>query len=141
MEAEPDRRTRYKAVDTDAGWCEPQPDGHQRWREDAIEALLAAEDTGVLFVAGCDENQVRFHCQFDHIIVLSAPLKVLTQRVATRTNNRFGKSAQESRRFLADLEEAGPLLRAVADCEFGTTMPLSGVVRAILQAAGAQLLA
>jgi predicted ATPase len=32
----------YKAVDTNAGWCEPQPDGRQRWREAAIQALLAA---------------------------------------------------------------------------------------------------
>jgi len=40
-----------KAVDTDDGWCEPQPDGRQRWREDAIQELLATEDTSVLFVA------------------------------------------------------------------------------------------
>lgn len=26
----------FKAVDTDDGWCEPLPDGRQRWREDAI---------------------------------------------------------------------------------------------------------
>lgn len=31
----------YKALDTDDGWCEPLPDGHQRWRENAIEQLLA----------------------------------------------------------------------------------------------------
>jgi hypothetical protein len=36
--------------------------------------LLATEDTEVLFVAGCEENQVRFHSQFDRIILLSAPL-------------------------------------------------------------------
>jgi shikimate kinase len=128
----------YKAVDTDAGWCEPQPDGRQRWREDAIQALLAAGDTDVLFVAGCEENQVKFHSQFDHIILLSAPLEVLTQRLATRTNNPFGKSAEQSRRFLADVQEVEPLLRAIADCEIDTTMPLSEVVRAILQAVGAQ---
>ena len=61
----------YKAVDTDDGWCEPQPDGRQRWREDAIQELLATEDTGVLFVAGCEENQVKFHPWFDHIVLLS----------------------------------------------------------------------
>ena len=48
----------YKAVDTDDGWCEPLADGRQRWREDAIEQLLAVEDAEVLFVAGCEENQV-----------------------------------------------------------------------------------
>jgi hypothetical protein len=38
----------YKAVDTDDGWCEPLPDGRQKWREDAIEQLLAIEDADVL---------------------------------------------------------------------------------------------
>lgn len=128
----------YKAVDTDDRWCEPQPDGRQRWREDAIQALLATEDADVLFVAGCEENQVKFHSQFDHIILLSAPAEVLTWRLATRTNNPFGKSAGESRRFLADLEEVEPLLRAIADCEIDTTMPLSEVARAVLQAVGIQ---
>jgi predicted GTPase len=55
----------FKAVDTDDGWCEPLPDGRQRWREDAIGRLLDAEDVEVLFVAGCEENQVRFHPRFD----------------------------------------------------------------------------
>ena len=67
----------YKAVDTDDGWCEPLPDGRQRWREKAIGELLAIEDTGVLFVAGCEENQVRFHPRFDVIILLSAPAEIL----------------------------------------------------------------
>ena len=29
----------FKAVDTDDGWCEPSPDGRQRWREDVIGRL------------------------------------------------------------------------------------------------------
>ncbi|HEX8761328.1 MAG TPA: transposase, partial [Pseudonocardiaceae bacterium] len=28
-----------------------------------------------MFVAGCEENQAKFHAQFDHIILLSAPGK------------------------------------------------------------------
>lgn len=63
-------------------------------------------------MAGCEENQVKFDSQFDHIILLSARLEVLTQRL--------------------------PLLRAIADCEIDTTMPLSEVGRAIVQAVGAQ---
>ena len=61
----------FNAIDTDDGWCEPLPDGRQRWREDAIEQLLAVEDAEVLFVAGCEENQVRFQPRFDVIILLS----------------------------------------------------------------------
>jgi hypothetical protein len=62
----------FKAVDTDDGWSEPLPDDRQMWREDAVQALLTTEDTDVLFVAGCEENQAQFHAQFDHIILLSA---------------------------------------------------------------------
>ncbi len=73
----------YKAVDTDDGWCEPLPDGRQMWREDAIGELLATEDADVLFVAGCEENQVAFHWRFDVIILLSAPAEVLIDRLAS----------------------------------------------------------
>ena len=47
----------YKAIDTDDGWCQKLPDGRQRWREDAITALLATEDTDILFLAGCEETR------------------------------------------------------------------------------------
>src|SRR5262252_6643082 len=85
----------YKAVDTDDGWCEPLPDGRQRWREDAIAELLDAEDAELLFVAGCEENQVAFHPRFDVIILLSAPAEVLVRRLARRTGNPYGKSPDE----------------------------------------------
>lgn len=49
----------YKAVDTDDGWSQPLPDGRERWREDAIADVLATEGSEVLFVAGCEDNQVR----------------------------------------------------------------------------------
>jgi hypothetical protein len=81
----------FKAVDTGDGWCEPLPDGRQRRREDAIGQLLDTEDADVLFVAGCEENQVRFHPRFDLIILLSVPVEVLAERLASRTTNSFGR--------------------------------------------------
>lgn len=127
----------YKAVDTDDGWCEPLPEGRQRWREEAIRALLATEDTDVLFVAGCEENQVRFHPLFDHIILLTAPAETLLERLATRTNNPYGRSPQELGRVLDDLKNVEPLLRRAAHHELRTTMPLDDVVSAVLLLAGA----
>ena len=123
----------FKAVDTDNGWSEPLPDGRQRWREDAIEALLATEDTDVLFVAGCEENQAQFHARFDHIILLSAPLEVLVGRLAARTSNSYGKDPGELSRIVDDVEAVEPLLRRVADHEVRTTIPLNEVVAAILR--------
>ena len=125
----------YKAIDTDDGWCEPLPDGRQRWREDAIGQLLDTEDTGVLFVAGCEENQIRFHPRFDLIILLSAPAEVLVERLASRTSNPFGKSPGELERVLDDLRAVEPLLRTVADHEIRTAKPLSDVVTEVLRLA------
>lgn len=126
----------HKAVDTDDGWCEPLPDGRQQWREDAIERLLDTADAGVLFVAGCEENQVRFHPRFDHIVLLSAPVDTLLDRLATRTDNPYGKAPEERRRFLEDVEAVEPLLREVATAEIRTTAPLDEVVTAVLAAVG-----
>jgi len=123
----------FKAVDTDDGWSEPLPDGRQRWREDAIRALLATEDTDVLFVAGCEENQAQFHARFDHIVLLSAPMETLLERLAARTTNPYGKSREELERIRGDLAAVEPLLRRVADHEVRTTMPLNEVVTAILR--------
>jgi dephospho-CoA kinase len=93
----------YKAIDTDDGWCEQLPDGRQRWREDAIAILLATEDAEVLFVAGCEENQARFHPQFDRIILLSAPVQTMMQRLADRTSKVvLLRLAYSSSRFSGD---------------------------------------
>jgi dephospho-CoA kinase len=126
----------YKAVDTDDGWCEPLPDGRQQWREAAIGTLLDTEDADILFVAGCEENQVRFHPRFDQIILLSAPIETMLERLATRTTNPFGKSADERQRVIADTAAVEPLLRGVATHEVVTTAPLDEVVTTILRLVG-----
>ena len=123
----------YKAIDTDDGFCDVQPDGRQHWREDAIEKLLATEDADVLFVAGCEENQGRFHPRFDHIVLLSAPLETMVERLQTRKNNPYGKAQNEFGRFLDDVRTVEPLLRRAADHEVRTTAPLDEVVATILR--------
>ena len=126
----------YRAVDTDDGWCEPAADGRQRWREDAVSELLAAEDAGVLFVAGCEENQVAFHPRSDVIILLSAPPQVLTGRLASRASSCYGKSPSDVARVLEDAGAVEPRLRAVADREIATMVPLGEVVAEVLRLAG-----
>jgi dephospho-CoA kinase len=125
----------YKAVDTDDGWCEPLPDGRQRWREDAIAGLLDTADADVLFIAGCEENQARFRSRFDVIILLSAPAQVMTKRLAARTGNSYGKARGDMDRILADLAAVEPLLRKAADHEISTTLPLADVVAKVLHLA------
>jgi dephospho-CoA kinase len=126
----------YKAVDTDDGWCEPLPDGRQQWRADAVAELLATEDSDVLFVAGCEENQVTFHDRFDHIVLLSAPVETLVERLAARTDNPYGRSPEELSRVLDDVRAVEPLLRRVARHEVRTTVPLDQVVTTVLRLVG-----
>lgn len=94
--------------------CGSQVPGHLRWRSFA-------------------PDQVRFHAQFDHIVLLSAPLETLVERLATRTDNPFGKAPEELRRILDDVETIEPLLRRVAAHEVRTTMPLNEVVTTVLR--------
>lgn len=123
----------FKAVDTDDGWSEPLPDGRQRWREDAIDALLDTEDAEILFVAGCEENQARFHARFDHVILLRAPPDTLLRRVAARTDNPYGRTPDDQRRISDDVAAVEPLLRRVADHEVSTTATLDDVVATVLR--------
>jgi ribosomal protein S18 acetylase RimI-like enzyme len=122
----------YKAIDADDGWTEQLPDGTQRWREDAVHELLDTEDAEVLFLAGCEENQVRFLPRFDEVIVLSAPRDTLIHRLETRTENPFGKAPEERERILHDLETVEPRLRAIADHEIRTTGSVDDTVESIL---------
>lgn len=126
------RERGYKAIDTDDGWCEPLPDGRQRWRADAVTRLLDTEDVPVLFVAGCEENQVRFHDRFDEIVLLTAPLETVLHRLATRTTNAFGRAPVERQRVLDDVATVEPLLRHVATHVVDTTRPIDDVVDEVL---------
>ncbi len=103
------------------------------WREDRIEALLATEDADVLFVSGCASNQGRFYPLFDRVVLLTAPAVVIAERLATRTNNTFGKDPEQLSRTLLLQREIEPLLRRGADIELDTTAPLEDVLAAILR--------
>lgn len=87
----------------------------------------------MLFVAGCEENQVSFHSQFDHIVLLSAPLETLVERLKARSTNPYGKDPEDLRRFHEDVVTVEPLLRRVATHEIRTTAPLDDVVATLLR--------
>ena len=69
--------------------------------------------------------------------MLSAPAGVLTERLASRTANSFGRAPGELERVLDDLQAVEPLLRTVATHEIRTTKPLADVIAEILHLAGA----
>jgi len=139
----------HRAVDVDdpawSHWIDspdgvgPSPDRPGQdwvWREDRIVALLAENRTDTLFVSGCSPNQGRFHQDFDRIILLSAPVPVMIDRLTHRVSNDYGKSAGELARCLEFKDTVEPLLRAAAHTEIDTSAPLDQVVAAILRQAG-----
>jgi len=102
------------------------------WREDRIRRLLSTEDAELLFVSGTVSNQGKFYPQFSHIILLSAPAPVITERLAARTNNPYGKHPDELARILGHLQTVEPSLRRSASLEVDTSVPVDQVVEAIL---------
>lgn len=134
----------YKAIDTDSDewsqWVSADADGPAGrgaepdwiWREDRIQQLLSTEDADVLFVSGCKSNQGKFYAQFDHIVLLSAPARLIAERLAARTNNPYGKHPDELARVLWHLQTVEPLLRRGASLEVDTSAPVTHVIETIL---------
>lgn len=109
-----------------------EPNRDWVWREDRIENLLATQDTELLFLSGCAANMGRFLPHFDHIILLSAPEAVMVERLASRTNNPYGKTSHELARILDLKESIEPLLRSIAHHEIDTNAPLEQIVLRVL---------
>lgn len=145
----------YNAIDLDTDefsqWVNQQT-GHQApppapgeypweeldwvWREDRVRDLLSIEDDDLLFVSGTAINQGKFHNQFDHIILLSAPSDVITKRLVRRSDNTYGSSPKERDRVLEHINTVEPLLRKAADHEIDTLVPLDKVVETVLEVVG-----
>ena len=125
----------YPTVDTDYGDYFQTIDGESLWREDRIGELLSSapdEAPGVLFVQGTTRNQVLFYPRFDHIVLLSAPPELLTNRLATRTTNPYGKDPAELAEVLQYQRTVEPMLRASATLEVVTTVPVARVADIVL---------
>jgi thymidylate kinase len=97
------------------------------WNEERIDALLSGHSDGTLFVVGTVANQGKFYPRFDAVVLLSAPLNVILERVASR-ENPFGRTAAEREKIADDLAAYEPLLRAGATVEIDTRRPLAEVV-------------
>jgi dephospho-CoA kinase len=133
----------YKAVDLDYDdYCElvetaagPKTDATRewRWREDRVTQLLALEDVPILFVSGTASNQSNFYPKFDHVVLLTASDALMEHRLATRTNNPYGKDPAELARQLELKPRVEGWLRKVADLELDSSAPLDDVVAAVLR--------
>lgn len=116
------------------GWCVPvdgdwaSPDHEWVWDEARISRLLDAHESTHLFVDGCRPNQGKFYDRFDHIVVLTAPLETMLERVSMRTNNPFGGLTSERQQISNDKQEFEPLLLSRADLVIDTSLTSPEVV-------------
>lgn len=58
-----------------------------------MEWLVASESDVV--VSGTAENQGLFHDRIEYLVLLSAPLDILLERVSRRANNPYGKGVAQ----------------------------------------------
>jgi shikimate kinase len=121
-------RRGYLTVDTDCD-CWTLPDG--TWDEPRMAALLAGR--GAIVVSGTVENQVRFYDRFEHVVLLSAPLDVLLDRVAKRSTNPYGKTPEQRAEIERYVDEVEPLLRNGATTELDGRRPVEELAEIVEQ--------
>jgi shikimate kinase len=113
-------RRGHEVVDTDYdGWTRPDGD----WDEPRMTALLARAKK--IVVSGTVANQGIFYDRFDHVVLLSAPLGVLLERVANRSENPYGRNERDRAEIERYVREVEPLLRRGATLELDARRPVA----------------
>lgn len=119
-------RRGHRTLDTDYGpWTLP----NGTWDEQRMSKLLT--DNHRLIISGTVENQGDFYPHFDHIVLLSAPLSVLLQRVRNRNNNNYGKTPEQQSQIAAYKQNIEPLLRDGATLELDSRQPVEALANCI----------
>jgi shikimate kinase len=114
------RRRGHLAVDTDYDQWKLR-DG--TWDEPRMTRLLDGHPD--VIVSGTVSNQVNFYARFENVILLSAPLDVLIERVVHRPNNPYGKTAEQRDEIRRYRDEVEPALRRGANLELDGRLPVS----------------
>ena len=132
-------RRGHRVVDTDdPGWsewvasAEEVGGGEWLWVEDRMAELLRLDDRDTLFVQGCVRNQVKFYDRFDAVVLLSAPVEVILDRIASRETNDYGKAPAERALILHQVATVEPRLRAGCTHELDASRPFDEVVAELI---------
>jgi shikimate kinase len=103
------------------------------WREERVRALLSGSGDGTLFISGCAENMGQFFPLIDIVILLSAPVATLMERLAARPVGSYGHAAEERAKVAGLTSTIEPLLRRSADREIDTRSPIHATVDEVLR--------
>lgn len=102
-----------------------------------MRALLSRPVSAPLFISGCAQNMAEAFPLIDLIILLSAPLAVVMDRLAGRSPSAYGHGEEERRKIADLIDLVEPQLRAAADIEIDTDRAVHATVDEILRIARA----
>jgi shikimate kinase len=135
----------FEAIDLDtpewSHWVEAPPEDTLTpsegqdwvWREDRVDALLSAPRDTPLFISGCAENMGNFYPFLDDVILLSAPVPTILDRLSARPADAYGHDERERQAIMTLIATVEPVLRQSATMEIVTTQPLPRIIDAILE--------
>ena len=103
------------------------------WRQDRVRRLLMDHQDRRLFIAGTSESMSTMFSLIDVIILLSAPLDVLMDRLASRSIGGYGHSPADRQKVIELVSTVEPLLRKVAHIEIDTQGRVQATVDEILR--------
>ncbi len=114
----------YNTVDTDYGYTiKVTEDGEDEvvWDRTKISVLLHKHQHSHLFISGCYANQGEFYHCFDQVVLLTAELEVMLERIERRTSHDYGKSPREREEIIGSYKNILPLLKKGATVTIDTT--------------------
>lgn len=138
-------RRGYAAIDLDSPeWSEwidldasdtltPQKGKDWVWREGKVRALLLEHTEGTLFIGGCAQNMARLFPLIDKIILLSAPVGTVMERLEARSSGGYGNNEEDRSKVRELIALVEPLLRKSSNHEIDTARPVGATVDEIIR--------
>lgn len=121
-------RLEFETIDTDEpGWIE-SVGGEPLWRSDRIDEALRRPRSVPLVLVGTVANQGEWADRFAAVVLLTAPVDVLMQRLRDRPSGHYGSTAADQAQVARDTAEIEPLLRTMATHVVDTSSDREDVV-------------
>jgi dephospho-CoA kinase len=133
----------FKAIDLDtpqwSHWVDARPfdnftpvEGKDWvWQEERVRKLLSGPGADTLIVSGCAENMSSLYPLFDAVILFSAPLNTILERLDQRPIGSYGRTEKDKEKIAALVATVEPRLRAKAAYEIRTDRPLRDTVKEV----------
>lgn len=112
----------FHAIDTDYGDWKVFSESDQDWilNEQKFAETLRSTTNEPLIISGCCSNQGSFYKLFDCVVLLSASIDTILDRVAKRQSNTYGQTNEERHEIIQNFKNIQPLLQESADIEYDT---------------------